>query len=285
MKKALYFGFCLVLAMGVGCAITNYGLITDNDQTANGQGTGVVNTNGKAKIIPSSQVATLWPDGSDELFSMVDQQADGDRTITTYNNFSTGSAPTFLDDTYCNPDWNGCAIFSAPDPQAGDSDIFDGSLNGNCSGARSLSSFVSTGRYYGECGRGKVGLSDRLQLANMGSIENMMGLEGLMYDLNRNNTTVLLNNNAGVEMNLVVQGDHTFFVSTEGPNFKILADLSSGLTANMGRSYADFLRTYGTNVTTMTVVYNGLSTSWDLGAGIFEGRQDQKVIGLVNSKF
>ena len=36
MKKALYLGFCLVLAMGVDCAITDYDLIVDNDQVSNG---------------------------------------------------------------------------------------------------------------------------------------------------------------------------------------------------------------------------------------------------------
>ena len=61
MKKALYLGFCLVLAMGVGCAITDYELIVDNDQVSNGQGTGVVNTNGKA-LIMSGGIATIWSD-------------------------------------------------------------------------------------------------------------------------------------------------------------------------------------------------------------------------------
>ena len=132
MKKVLYLGFCLVLAMGVGCAITNYSLITDNDQVSNGQGSGVVNTNGKAKMT-SQQVATIWPDGSDELFSFIDQKADGTAVITTYNNFSTGGDPTFHSDLYCNTAWNGCAIWTAPDDNVGD--IFDGTFNANCAGA------------------------------------------------------------------------------------------------------------------------------------------------------
>ena len=59
MKKLFYLGFCVMLSLGVGCAITNYELITDNDQVSNGQGSGVVNTNGKAHIRESSQIGTI----------------------------------------------------------------------------------------------------------------------------------------------------------------------------------------------------------------------------------
>ena len=76
MKKVSYLAFCLLLVAGFGCAITNYGIITDNDQVSNGQGSGVVDTKGKAKLFESSQIATIWPDGTDELFSMIDQKAD-----------------------------------------------------------------------------------------------------------------------------------------------------------------------------------------------------------------
>ena len=35
------------------------------------------------------QLEKLWSDGADNLFSMVDQKANGDRTLTTYNFFTT----------------------------------------------------------------------------------------------------------------------------------------------------------------------------------------------------
>ena len=156
MRKLFYLGFCAVLISGVGCAITNYALITDNDQGNGTSGDGTVNTNGKAKLLTGFQVATIWPDGTDELFSMVDQKANGDRTLTTYNNYNPGGAgTTFLDDTYCTPDWNGCSIWTADDPESGDASPFDGAFNTNCNGARSLQSLLSSARYYGECGRGQ----------------------------------------------------------------------------------------------------------------------------------
>jgi hypothetical protein len=152
MKKLSYLAFCLVLVAGFGCAITNYGTITDNNQAQAGpQGVQpVINTAGKAHIMETSQIATIWSDGTDEFINFVDQKADGTATLTTYNNFSTGSEPIFHDDLYCNTAWNGCSIFTAPDDN--DSNIFDGTTNLNCSGARSLSILLSTGRYYGECG-------------------------------------------------------------------------------------------------------------------------------------
>lgn len=281
MKKALYLGFCLVLAMSVGCAITNYGLITDNDQVANGQGSGVVNTNGKAKVYSSSQIATIWSDGTDELFTMVDQKANGDRTLTTYNNFSTGGDPTFHDDMYCNPDWQGCAIVTSPDPEVGDSDIFDGTLNANCSGARSISVSLSTGRYYGECGRARMSLSDRLALANMGRLSTVNGQEGLLYDLNRNNLSITLNNNSGVVSSLPVTGDFSMFLTSQGRR-QMALDMTNPLGANVGRAFADFLRSYGTSQTDITVTYNGISTTFETGG---ERMNASNVLSFVNRKY
>ena len=257
MKKVFYLACCIALVMSVGCAITNYDLITDNDQVANGQGSGVVNTNGKAKITPSSQVATTYPDGSDELFSMVDQKANGDRTITTYND------PLFHDDLYCNPDWSGCAVVTADDPQSGDTDIFDYSANANCRGYRSLSLLLSTGRYYGECGRANISVSDRIGLMNMGTIGVQDGQEGLLYNLGRNNFSVKLDNNAGVVTSLPVIGDANVFVNVGTRQLSV--DATNRLLANMGRSLADFSRNYGTGTTTITMTLNGISKSFTVG--------------------
>jgi hypothetical protein len=210
MRKLFYLGFCAVLAMGIGCAITNYDLITDNDQVYKDNCTfpncpATVNTNGKAHIIESSQVATIWDDGVDELFTNVDQKANGDRTLTTYNNFSTFDGPWWHDDFYCNPDWNGCAIWTAPDPQTGDVSLFDGQWNQNCLGSRSLFYLISTPRYYGECGRDV--LADKIGMLNAtyeGTFRNELGL---MYDFSMNNTTL------NVGGNLMSIPDGTFFIN------------------------------------------------------------------------
>ncbi|MBD3867697.1 MAG: hypothetical protein IFK94_06205 [Acidobacteria bacterium] len=254
MKKVFYVACCLVLAMGVGCAITNYELITDDDGSA-------VNTNGKAAIMPSSQIGTLWPDGMDESFSMVDQKANGDRTLTTYNNHTTDQ--TFIDWLYCSPDWNGCSMVTASDPEVGDVSIFDFTLNRNCSGLRSLSYVLSTTRYYGECGRAMASVSDRISLMNMGNITTQNGVEGLLYNLNRNTFSIRLDNNSGVVSSLPVVGDASIFVSPARRQMTI--DLTNSLLANTGRGLADFTRNYGTDVTTVTFTLNGISKSWEVG--------------------
>jgi hypothetical protein len=193
MKKLFVFGFAAAAAMGFGCAITNYDLITDNDQG------GVVNTNGKAYIRQSSQVATNWPDGNDNLVWFVDQKANGDRTLTTYNYATSATGDPFKDDLYCSPDWNGCAITTASDPQDGDVDDFDYRANTNCSGFRSLSLLVSTTRYYGECGRAAV--TDRtmrmIGLANEMTPVQYKGATWLRMNLSALNTSMVLNNNNG----------------------------------------------------------------------------------------
>jgi hypothetical protein len=148
MKK-LYLAFIAVLALSMGCAITNYPVITDTEGDSAGF---IVNTNGKAVIVPTSQVITLFPDMNVELFSMVDQKANGDQTIGTYSNISYGS-PKFMDFVYCNPDWTGCWVTQADNPLVGDASIFDYTWNQNCDGAGALSLLVSFGARTQECGR------------------------------------------------------------------------------------------------------------------------------------
>ncbi len=281
MRKLFYLGFCFILAAGVGCAITDYDLIVDNDQVKQGS-SGIVNTTGKAHIIESSQVATLWPDGSDETFSFVDQKANGDQTLTTYNNYGTGSDPYFHDDTYCNPDWQGCALVTAPNPYVGDVDIFDYTANWNCQGARSLSFLASTSRYYGECGRVNMPLQDRISLANMGRYGRSMGLEGLFYDLNRSNTSITLDNNAGFVTSLPVTADVAGFVSMGAR--KSTLDMSNPMLASMGRSYADFLANNATHSTTLTLTHNGIGMSWNI-AGNYGVSNPSTVLANMNAHF
>jgi hypothetical protein len=192
--------------MGLGCAITDYETITDNDQVSSGKEGHFdpYNTNGKAHLM-TGQVATIWPDGSDELINFVDQKANGDRTMTLYNNFNSdyptnqaaGEKPTFHDDNYCNPDWSGCAIWTAHDPPGNVfSPAFDGTWNQNCSGSRSLSVLVATTRYYGECGRTEWTLQDRMQLAMMGEPGDFLGRPGMWFHYDYNNLTLLVNGHA-----------------------------------------------------------------------------------------
>jgi hypothetical protein len=154
-------------------------------------------------------------------------------------------------------------MVTASDPQVGDVSIFDFTLNRNCSGLRSLSYVLSTTRYYGECGRALSSVSDRISLMNMGNITTQNGVEGLLYNLNRNNFSIRLDNNSGVVSSLPVVGDSSLFINPAKRQMTI--DMTNSLLANTGRGLADFVRNYGTDSTTVTFTLNGLSKSWEVG--------------------
>ena len=250
MRKLFYLGFCLVLAMGVGCAITDYELMFDS---YSGE---IINTNGKADIIPSSQVATIWPDGADNLFTMVDQKANGDRTLTTYNFFTTDGT-YFTDTTYCSPDWTGCAIWTAPDPEVGDVDPFDGAWNQNCAGSRSLSSLIGTTRYYGECGRSALSVQDRMALASAGAPKNEFTLT---YNLTAANTSLFFDNNSGVKSLVPFLGNVGVELDVRGGR-EMLVRIDNPLFQNTLKSAADWAENYGSGFNTVTISFNGVEKS------------------------
>jgi hypothetical protein len=207
MKKLSYLGFCLVLAMGIGCAITDYPVIVDY------YGGYVVGTQGKAMIANASQVAFIYSDGADNLFSMIDQKADGNGTLTTYN-FYTTDGTYFLDHDYCTPDWNGCAIVTAPNG----GDMFDRSVNYNCAGARTLSVFASTPRY-GECGRGMT----PLEKANL--IADNATDTGFELAINRHNLHIQNQNGQIVQ----IYGTHYVTGYFHNGSTSMAVDLSSAM--------------------------------------------------------
>lgn len=278
----LFAAWIAVCAVATGCAITDYQLVTDNDQVSNGRGSGVVNTNGKAMILDCWGAATIWPDGTDQLFTMVDQKANGDRTLTTYNNFSTEDDPTFYYSQYCNPDWQGCSIITAPDPEVGDDDLWDYRANANCFGFRSFSIAYSTSRYYGECGRAAMTLQDRIALLNMGRIAERWGQEGLLYDLNGDSLTVLVDDGEGLRRTLRFSGEAEAFVVAPGRRFVL--DARHPLLGNLGRDYADFLRDHRGGSTRLTVTYNGISKDFLLGPPAPD-RDAAKVLSVVRRKY
>ena len=98
-ERTLACAIGLLLATGLGCALTDYSLITDNNQTSAGGGPGEIrDTRGKAKLLWASQWVTEQADGTDELLWFVNQTADGAQTLTTHNNFSVAGDATFADD-------------------------------------------------------------------------------------------------------------------------------------------------------------------------------------------
>ena len=165
MRKVLLLSFLAVLSLG--CAITDYPVITDTRGADFG---GVMSGQyDEAYIIPSGQVATIWADGSDELYTLVVQDWKADQWLFTYNNFDASGAINFLAQTYCDPTrQDNCRISTSWNPDLpnayphGDQgagynnvdNVFDYTVDTSCLGFRSLSVLVSYTSRFGECGSG-----------------------------------------------------------------------------------------------------------------------------------
>ena len=263
MKSVIYVAFCFCLMIGVGCAITDYDIITDNDQgSGSDPAQGIVNTNGKAKITPSVQIASHYSDGNDETFSMVDQKADGTATLTTYNNFSTGDGSVFHDDLYCNPDWNGCAIWTFPDDN--DANLFDGVYNRNCSGARSVCLLISTSRYYGECGRfglgNKMDLASKMDLLNTFELGKIGSRQALIKSITPQNLTIVLEKNGDV-FNVPLFGGYEISLL---PDRKLYVDATNSLNRRNYDTAAAIVDRYGPGQYAMTIEVEGVSATWQV---------------------
>lgn len=254
------FGFAAAVALGFGCAITNYELITDNDQG------GVVDTRGKAYIRQSSQVATTWPDGNDNLIWYVDQRCNGDRRLTTYNYKTSATEDPFKDDLYCSPDWNRCAVVTANDPETGDVDDFDYHANEHCSGFRSLSLLVSTSRYYGECGRTAV--TDRtmrmIGLANEMSPVTYNGATWLRMNLSALNTSMVLNNNNGSVYALPMSSQ--VGVMANFAQRRLILDLTNPNNRNLAQSAINWNAAHPGSHVTATLTISGQPTTFNVKA-------------------
>lgn len=255
MKKYFLFGVAIALTMGFGCAITDYSLITDNDVG------GTVQTAGKAYIKQSSQIAFIYPDGTDNMVWHVDQAASGDRTLYT-GNFHDSNYPAqspFKDDLYCSPDWSGCSIVTASDPQVGDTDIYDYSFNPQCSGARTVSLLTATGRYYGECGRAKANrMQNILNLANQMTPVTQNGTTWLKGVVNSSNLTYIIDNNNGASASFGPASDIVVMVNN---NRRATVDMSNPVIGQQLSRVHSWIVAHPGSHQTITAVYNGMSGS------------------------
>ncbi|HEX6851234.1 MAG TPA: hypothetical protein VF139_07475 [Candidatus Polarisedimenticolaceae bacterium] len=244
------------LLLGCGCAITDYELIVDNDQVRNGQGSGVVNTNGKAAIQRKSLFIAKWPDGGDAFYWHVDQAANGDRTLSTYSAFTTSDEFAFWQGLYCSPERQGCAIVTAADPEVPEDDPYDYRFNPGCEGARSLYYLSATTRYYGECGRA-LPLTDRLSLLNQGRLVRERGVAGLQWTATPLNASLTLDNLAGATEIVPLAGSVRLTMLGNGRRTTI-ADLSNPLLRVPFHDTADFLDAVGGRVNEVTFTFNGI---------------------------
>lgn len=192
MRKVMVFSFLAAVVLSLGCAVTNYPVIFDS---RGADGNAVAQSfYDPAYIIPSAQIATIWADGSDELFSEVTQSWTGDQWLYTYNNFDPTASVLFLDQTYCDPVFGqNCRIVTSWNPDLPDAyphgdqsagynnvdNIFDYIWDQNCQGSRSLSLLLSMGSRIGECGSGIM--ADKQGAAYEFSLLEKVNFRGVQY--------------------------------------------------------------------------------------------------------
>ncbi len=248
MRKLLYSVLVLALLTSLGCAITNYSVITDT----RGDYSGVIRTMHKAYIIPTSQVAKVYADGSDCLFTMVYQNQYADRTLYTFNNFDPTATVKFLDQTYCDWRYEGCEIVRARDPHQDWLDNkFDHEFFKDCSGARSLSILLDQKKRLGECGdRIFSDLQDlSAEFAELPTT-SFRGETVYVVPMNSGNTSITLTS-GDVATNMPIYGQFTGFLTEElqlvvpmTPNMKLqLGWLANHTNANGEAAHVEI--TYG----------------------------------------
>lgn len=153
MQKLL--ALAALISLSTACAITDYPVITDQDQVRQANGTHVVNTTGRAFMAQKVQVASFIGDTSFNTVSFVNQDQRGNQQLYTHMNIGLVSNPDtwFHGTVYMNDDRNTCWNVRAQNPVANDADIFDFDLNPNCKGSESIAVLVALAERTQESGR------------------------------------------------------------------------------------------------------------------------------------
>lgn len=213
MRKLLVCLLAAGLLASVGCHVTDYPTITDSRDGFSG----IIRTWHRAYITPTSQIATIWDDGTDELINLAYQNSNGDQTLDTKNNFDPTGAVTFVDQTYCDWRFFSCEIATSWNPRVGPDNIFDFEGDADCFGYRSLSLLVSQGSRLGECGDTLFWGNQKQELlgefANL-PVASFRGEPAYVVGINAGNTSIEFDF-GGVNKTMPIYGQFTAFVDNK----------------------------------------------------------------------
>lgn len=212
-KQVVVAGYLSLEVISLGCVVSDYPIITDT----RGDFSGVIRTGHKAYIVPIAPAATIWDDGSDELFTMVYQNSYGDQTLHQFNNFDPSAAVLFLDQTYCDWRYEGCAVKVVWNPHDDSIDnIWDYEFFPECSGRRSsLSLLRAYSSRIGECGDAGF-RADEQDLAALfadltpSAFQNRSAYVGT---LSAENTSITLHTRNGAATQIPIYGVHPYIVT------------------------------------------------------------------------
>lgn len=252
MRKLLvYTALITIVALTMGCALTNYPVITDD----RGDFSGVIRTGHRAFVMPTSQIATLWSDGSDELVWLVFQNQYGDQKLYTKNNFDPTQSVIFVDQTYCDWRFETCVVVDAWNPANGPDDIFDYNFFTDCLGARSLSLLVSYGARNMECGDL---FADKQGLAmEFSELATTTWRGGVAYVVPINAGTTSISFDAGdVSATMPMYGNFTAFITDK---FQTVVPITPNARHEL-RWLQNFVAENG-NILSANLNYNSLSAT------------------------
>ena len=274
MRKLFYVAFVAALAMALGCAITNYPVIFDS---RGADGDQILDSfYDKAYIIPSGQIASIYDDGSDELFTEVVQNWQGDQWLYTFNNFDPTATVLFLEQTYCDPTrQSDCAAVTAWNPDLPEAysygsgpinetdDPFDYTMDDSCSGARSVSLLLSRSSRIGECGSG-IWADKQAAAAEFANLDvtSFRGLDVYSLPVDGRNTSVRVNaHQDGASTVVPIFGRFQGYVDQE---LRVIVPVTPN-AKYQAKWFANWVASHG-SANELEVVYNGLSTTFDVNA-------------------
>jgi hypothetical protein len=262
MRKLAYAAFAAVLALSLGCAITDYPVIFDDRGPDCSQ---VMDSfYDKALIDTGSQVATLWSNGSDNLFTQVVQDWKGDQWLYTYNNFDPTLDVLFYNNTYCDPiRLTDCAVTTAwnPDPTFTVTDNwFDYTFDTSCSGAKSLSLLVAYLARARECGsafqKDPQGFAAEFALL---SKVNWHGSEWYHAPIDRTNTDVTFNGDLQR-----IFGRYDLYINDD---FNVALQMTANARYQL-RAFQNYVDQNGHEIE-VNVNYGSLDATWNIFATSF----------------
>lgn len=229
MKKLFYLAFCAAVLMSLGCAMISYPVITDDYAWT------IVNTNGKAHVMETTQVGLGIGGKWYEHISFVDQGWDGYQHISVIEQqmayIDYLYSPNFHSDTYCNPDWNGCAWYTNDYMPITDCTFYgpNSKINWACF-KTSAYGLCYIGRT-AECGRG-LGLPKDLTGSEIVSLigAGIQSGHNMIWNVNNNTTRLVLQNPQGAMTTFKFAGNTelnvnmkkgTMLIDGNSPNYAV----------------------------------------------------------------
>lgn len=265
MKKLFYLAFCLAVAACLGCTALTYPCITDVG-CDNNQSNFMVNTNGKAHVEETTHVSVNTGAKEFEHVAFIDQSAGGNQNLTTYECAHAAGSSNFHSDTYCNPDWTGCAWLTnnyacspAPPCSFGAAGV---SINYNCLDISAVGLCYSS--RIEECGRSYKTYRGMTATEWVSLLNSMTETPtGVSFNLNGANTGLTMRWDNGAVAGFKLGGN--YFVDLNTRKARAEVNLGPNHFSSTIPRFASLLNANGTNFV-MTTSWGGVTRDINVSA-------------------